>query len=134
MKLSAVRGTCSHCGQKLPVAHKHTMTKGLVSCLWKLFYAGGPARLSEIGLSTTEFANFQKLHYFGLIAHAAGSRAHWILTNDGADFLRNQLSVPNAVWTKNGKVVERSTKRVFIIQVDENWKWPEDYAREAKLA
>ena len=131
LKLSAVRGTCSHCGQKLARVFAHHMNRGLISALWKLYQAGGgPIRISEIGLTAgAEFNNFQKLRYFRLAGQ--GRRGQWVLTRDGADFLRGQLSVPKTVWTRTGKVVEQSIERVFIHEVWAGWIWPEDFAREA---
>lgn len=56
------------------------------------------------------------------------------LVDLGADFLRGQASLPSTVWTKGGRVVERSEVRVFIADVIPGWSFREDYAREAKIA
>jgi len=110
------------------------MCKGLVSALWKLHQAGGgPIRISEIGLTAgAEFNNFQKLRYFSVVVQVG--RGQWKLVDLGADFLRGQASLPATVWTKGGRVVERSQNRVFITDVMPGWQWPEDYSREARVA
>jgi hypothetical protein len=98
--------------------------------LWKLFQVGGgPIQLSEIGLTNSEFANMQKLAYFGLAVRIG--RGKWLLTRDGADFLRGHASMSETVFTRMGEVVDRSEKRVFIKDVIPGWQWPEEYAREA---
>ena len=56
---------CPTCGTKI-VEYKHSINKTLVSCLHRLNALGGRARLDKMQLDNTQFANFQKLRYFGL--------------------------------------------------------------------
>ena len=112
------------------------MTKGLVSCLWKLYHARQPMRLGELDLSTTEFANFQKLGYFGLAVSLQINETRtgkWNLTERGLLFLGNKYELPHHVYTRAGKVVERSDTKIFVKDVDEGWFWKIDYANAAKV-
>lgn len=113
------RGTCSACGQNLPRAFKHTLSKGLIGCLWKLYHSKRPCQLRDVGLTTTEFANFQKLSYFRL---AWSSGDGWELSARGLLFLGNRIEVAKHVFTKAGKVVEQSQQLIRVSDVDENWK------------
>lgn len=92
-------------------------------------------RLGELGLTTTEFANFQKLAYFGLAVSLqinATRTGRWNLTERGLLFLGNKFELPHHVYTRAGKVVERSDSKLFVKDVDENWHWKIDYANAAR--
>lgn len=92
-------------------------------------------RLGELGLTTTEFANFQKLRYFDLAVSLEVNEARtgkWNLTERGLLFLGNQFEVPHHVYTRAGKVVERSESKVKVQDIDEGWWWKKDYANAAR--
>lgn len=127
----SVRETCSHCKQKLPLVHKHNLCKGLVSALWKLYHAKRPAQLRDIGLLTSEFTNFQKLHWFNL---TQSSDEGWDLTQRGFLFLANRVEVERQIFTRAGAVVERSAETIKVADVDPRWQTKLDYSREARRA
>lgn len=124
------RGTCAHCGGKIPKVFKHTLCKGLVSVLWKLYRTGKPTKLGELGLTNSEFANCQKLSYFRLAQSVDGL---WALTDRGFWFLSNRIEVEKYVHTKAGKVVEREGS-VKVSEIDSGWWQKVDYARESRRA
>ena len=124
------RACCSRCGQRLPRVFRHKLNQGLVSVLWKLYHAGKPTRLTDLQLSNSEFANAQKLGYFGLAQSVDG---RWALTEKGLLFLGNRIEIEKFVHTKAGKVVERE-ETIKVQDVDAGWWQKIDYAREARRA
>lgn len=95
---------CPICGHKT-VTYKHTMNNTLVSALTKLKNHNGKGKVSEIGLSYSEFGNMQKLYYFGLIDK---EKTVYILNDLGKAFLNKKKYIPDSVYTKNGKVIAYS--------------------------
>ena len=74
-------------------------------------------RLAEAGLTNTEFANAQKLAYFGLAQSVDGL---WAITDKGRHFLNNEATIEKFVHTKQGRVVAREG-HIRITDVDEGW-------------
>ena len=116
---------CECCGQKI-VEYKHKLNKTLLSALWKLYYAKDQkGSLKELDLTHNEFANFQKLQYFGLVRKDRGSV--WVMTDKGEDFVNRYGKAPSAVYTKNGVVVNKD-EEIYInkvkgyIEVKEEWQ------------
>ena len=58
--------TCPMCGQRI-ATYKHKLNKVLISALFKLRDHGGKGKIDNLGLTHSEFANMQKLRYFGLV-------------------------------------------------------------------
>lgn len=92
---------CPHCGQKM-VTYRHKLNKVLISALLKLQQAGGKGKVDNLGLTHSEFANMQKLRYFGLVDK---DRNNYILNELGEHFLNGTARVPSVVYTKHGVVV-----------------------------
>ena len=88
---------------------------------------GGRARLDKMQLDNTQFANFQKLRYFGL-AIPSNENNEWQITNHGVWFLQGRIQVSRFVFTKNAMVTRKSNELVFItdvkdcIQYKTNWQ------------
>ncbi len=103
--------------------HKHVLTPGLVKTLVKFYKAccagNNEVNPATIGLSTTEYNNFQKLRYFGLVAKVkvAGihKKGYWLTTHRGAEFLKNRISLPKYVYTRNNHLVDLEE---FVSPVD----------------
>lgn len=116
---------CPICGHKL-VEYKHSINKTLVSCLARLDALGGRARLDQMRLDNTQFANFQKLRYFGLAI--PNENNEWQITNNGIWFLQGRTQISRFVVTKNAQVIRKSIEVVFIneikdcVQYKTNWK------------
>lgn len=93
-------------------------------------------RLGEMGLTNSEFANFQKLHYFDLAISLQINQTRtgkWNLTERGLLFLGNRIEIPHHVWTRDGRVVERSESKVTVKDIDEGYWWKIDYANAARV-
>lgn len=125
---------CPHCGVK-SVEYKHNFNKGLVECLKKLFFAGGNARISKLGLTTTQFTNFQKLKYWGLISpepRLDEKRGYWMITPKGTGFLHNSVGILNVVHTIKGKLIKDSGRTVYIKDVIPGWDVREFYEEQKR--
>lgn len=125
---------CPTCGHKA-VEYQHSINKTLVSCLARLNAVGGKARLDQLGLSNTQFANFQKLRYFGLTT-PTNIHNEWQITNIGVWFLQGRTQVPRFVVTKNARVIRKSPELLFINQIKDcvayKIQW-QDQARQPSL-
>lgn len=126
---------CPHCGANMYI-HGHRLSKGLVNSLI-LFRKSILERnrnfihiKDEMSLTKSQFTNFQKLRYHGLVAkyidpetkeHVAG---YWVLTRRGNQFCKNILSLPVVVYTFRNKIVNKHTDRVFLSDVLKNDELP----------
>lgn len=115
--------TCPICGQKI-VIYKHKLNKVLISALFKLREHGGKGKANSLGLTHSEFANIQKLRYFGVVEKEG---CVYILNELGRMFLDNRAKIPSAVFTRNGNLIETSdmvyAKDVeAYVQIKEEWQ------------
>lgn len=116
---------CECCGQKIRKLNPHRMCKAKVQMLEILEKAGGWVRLDAGTKATDDMIRYQapyraqahagRLVWFGL----AERDEHWRsgkyrITPEGRAFLRGEYAVPDLIWTKDGKVVDRSPKLVTI--------------------
>ncbi|MEK6280296.1 MAG: hypothetical protein AABN95_08055 [Acidobacteriota bacterium] len=109
-----------------------------MSFLWKLMKAGGgPLRLSDLGLTTSEHGNSNKIQFFGLAVRVDRDETKtckWLITRKGIEFLKGDIAVDKRVWTLSVDgdvtVIDREGS-VFVHQVDSELQWRADYAREA---
>lgn len=105
---------CSLCGAKL-VAYRHRFNKTLAAGLYKLAAAGGKGNISEIGLTTSQHANFQKLRYWGLIdsIQFLGS-GYWYLTPHGELFVMGLDTIKRVVVTFRTETLSFEGDTVFF--------------------
>ena len=95
---------CPHCEAKM-VEYRHTFNKGLAHGLYELFVAGGgPINLRSLKLTRTQWTNFQKLRYWGLVSRTKED-GEWTLTAKGADFIIRGTTIPKWVYTYRGDTV-----------------------------
>lgn len=139
---------CPHCGASMLV-HKHNLSKGVVKSLVKMKQAifkfnRNSIHLEEIGLNTSsQFNNFQKLRYFGLIAKYEEPKSkknlagYWLLTKRGNQFLKGEIAVSRSVYTFRNKIVDRDQVKLMISEIlsdpeipewQERLDFPFDYA------
>lgn len=124
--MSIVR--CETCGQRI-VEYKHKLNKTLCNGLWKLLQFGGSGKLKELGLTNNEFANFQKLRYFGLVAK--DNFNNWYLTDRGDKFLMIKETAPSYVITRNKEVIEQGNQ-IWITKVKDYFQSREDWEDQAR--
>lgn len=114
---------CPHCNANM-IIHGHRISKGLSNALIKFRIQVLERNTNmihlknEVPLTKSEFTNFQKLRYHGLVAkyidpvtkqHIAG---YWLLTKRGNQFCKDQLSIPSIVYTFRNKIVDKH--KVFV--------------------
>lgn len=111
---------CNFCGSSI-MKHKHTLSPGMVNAFMKFaayirdFATDNTAHpQKDVKLTYNEYANFQKLRYFNLAHFDKKRPGNWLITKNGGFFLRGQRPRPFAVVTYHNRIVERSTKMVWI--------------------
>lgn len=130
---------CAECGAKM-VKYRHSLNRGLVESLFKLWTkakALEPIALKSLNLTRTQWDNFQKLRYWGLVeqSYAKGKRLRgfWQLTPFGAQFIELGIGVCHTVVTYRGDVVDFEGP---IVTCNEKltvvYKKQIDYARNAE--
>lgn len=125
--------------------YKHSLSVGLVIILTKVgeaIYLKGENKVHmqrDLSLSNTEFANYQKLRLFGLIAHYRENgeiqRGWWLITDRGTLFLRNKMPVHSWVQTKDNELVARSPEMKFIKDIWQDYhaeKWQQFFPWESR--
>lgn len=112
---------CENCGASMK-AFWQRLTPGLVNMLIKAIifvHKKGENRfhyVQDLSLSHTEAANFQKLRFHGLIAHADENQrsGRWLITKRGGQFLRGEINVPIQVKTFRDRVIDHDIKLIGI--------------------
>jgi hypothetical protein len=109
---------CANCqaGMKM---FWHMMSPGLVGCLIKAIEFVKINKnhfhlTKDLNLSKTEYNNFQKLRFHGLIAHSGNKAGYWLITKRGGSFLRDEIEIPDGVKTFRNKVEGHSEKMIKI--------------------
>lgn len=113
---------CEHCGAKL-LARWERISPLLIKDLVKLYVCVHKKNSnkvhvsSELELSATEYNNFQKLRFHGLIAHVPNAPGYWLLTKRGGQFLSGQIKIPRSVKIFRNKIQEHSSLLVTLTDV-----------------
>lgn len=128
--LTAKNLYCPLCNEKMQ-AYWHTLNKGLVDALKKLYEAGGTAHLRDLDLTISQNNNFQKLHYFEL-AKSKGT-GEYTIEDKGIDFLFGQIKIPKKVQTFRNKVIKRSEEVISVKDVHDEYEYPIDYSIRAEI-
>ena len=95
---------CPHCDAKM-VEYRHVFNKGLAEGLYEIFIAGGgPINLRKLKLTRTQWTNFQKLRYWGLVLPTKED-GEWVITQIGIDFIVSGKTIKKWVYTYRGESV-----------------------------
>ena len=95
---------CPHCDAKM-VEYRHVFNKGLAGSLYEIFIAGGgPISLRKLKLTRTQWTNFQKLRYWGLVSPTKED-GEWVITQKGFDFIVKGETINKWVYTYRGEPV-----------------------------
>lgn len=119
---------CQHCGAKM-VAYKHTINKGMAGSLLRAYSVVRPGtqiKVSSLGLTHNQQANWQKLRYWGLIDfcyNENGTRddGWWVVTEKGMEFVEGKISIPKNVKTYRKDVTWQSEEQLWFKDVDEGY-------------
>lgn len=114
--------------------HTHNLTPGLAKILQKFSLAlktKGENKIHiqrDLDLTHSEFGNFQKLRYWGILAkynengqHVSG---YWLLTRNGAAFLRCEMFMPRNVQTQDNHKIGESPEKVLITDLIRGYDKP----------
>lgn len=111
---------CPTCGRKI-IETPHGLNKTIIFGLWQLYKAGGRARLDELGLTNSQFTNFQKTQYFGLAVMSKDvtgkKNREWVLTTAGIEFLTGRRQMPKQVFVFGGRVSRVSAQKLYIHEI-----------------
>lgn len=121
---------CPSCGRQ-STEYKHSINKTLVSGLARLNAMGGCARLDQMGLDNTQFANFQKLRYFNLAVPTHDSNK-WQITNTGLWFLQGRIQIPRFVITRNANTIRESHELIFVNEIKDCVQYKIEWQDQAK--
>lgn len=114
---------CPSCGQVIN-ARKESLTKGIVRTLYKFAVAVKDKKLNkihprkEMKVTISEYNNFQKLRYHGMVAKYKESGEHipgyWLLTKKGNQFLNVTVTTQKFVHVLNNHIIDKSGPMIDI--------------------
>jgi len=119
-------GHCRHCGSKIQQSHKEILSKSKLDLLQmaaKHVIESGVKEfqkkdVGDFAENPSNYNNFQKLRYHGLIAQS-GLRSQWVITRNAWAFLRGDKELPKFVLVRNNHIVDRSPE---LISAKDVWK------------
>mgnify|MGYP003627574068 CR=1 FL=1 len=126
---------CPHCGASME-KRPHRVSKGLVQSLVKFKVKVCELDRNSLHLQTdldftkSQFTNFQKLRYHGLIAKCYDKETkvrqsgYWLLTRRGNSFLKGEISIPIRVLTFRNRIVEKDENKVSVKHILSNDELP----------
>jgi hypothetical protein len=131
--------TCPHCGAKMN-EYKFSFNKGLRSCLWKMIEARGDDHgvpIREIGLTSSEWTNFQKLRYWNLIEHVDNAESRhkggwWKLSQTAIAFIEGRIKIPAQVIMYRNKVKSFEGQSISFADFHPGYDHRKDYKDQLK--
>lgn len=89
----------------------------------------------DLGLNHNQAANFQKLRFHALVAHADKDKrsGYWLITDRGGRFLRNEIAVPRRVKVFRNKVIDHAPEMLFITAMRGIPEYNREFAYESPL-
>lgn len=135
---------CPCCGAKL-TGRWENISKGLSKNLIRfreqvLLKGKNKVHLmKDLNLTHSEYTNFQKLRFHGLIAHYKNpitkeeETGYWLLTKRGNLFCKNEIAIPKKVLIFRNKIQSKGDKFVNISDIfaqkdsEPYWYQKEDY-------
>lgn len=126
---------CSCCGQTT-LELEHKLSKGLINTLIKVKIHVLKSNqnkvhpIKDLKLKNFEYNNFQKLRYFGFIAHWKDKttqkykKGEWILTRQGNRFLLGLTNSPIRIRTINNAISGKSKEKITLSSALESTEIP----------
>ena len=117
---------CEMCGQTI-APRKESVGKGIIRSLYKMakyvkttgFNKVHPEK--DLELTTSEYNNFQKLRYHGLVAkykyEGEIEAGYWLITHKGYGFLNNNFGTAKYVEVFNNRIVGYSDKIMLMHEI-----------------
>lgn len=138
---------CPHCGRRI-TAYTLPLNRGLALAFLKFADArmrlGRPVDKGELGLTNSQYGNFQNLRHFGLIEQLEKGKS-WEFTKLGLRFFQGEQKVLSPAGHFGGKTLEPDAlawsthngarKEVSIRDVlPDEWKLREEFKAEKRDA
>lgn len=137
---------CNCCGAKLNGRWEH-ISKGIAENLIRFrieaIKKGNKVHLiKDLNLTHSQYNNFQKLRFHGLIAHYKNpitkeeESGYWLLTKRGNQFCKNEASIPKKVLVFRNTIQDKGDKLVNISEIlysknnEPYWYEKSDYEKE----
>jgi len=113
---------CETCGQTI-APRKESVGKGIIRSLYKMAKYIKKTGINnvhpekDLELTTSEYNNFQKLRYHGLVAKGKSDAGYWLITHKGYGFLNNQLGTAKYVEVFNNRIVGYSDDILLMHEI-----------------
>ena len=125
---------CPTCGQPI-MKHRHRFSKALADILLiaaRNYNVGQPFHLKNLGLTSNQYNNFQKLKYWDLaVKHFENGRrkgGHWVLTYKAKRLIQGFMKIPRWIETFNNEPTQQSTKEISMEEAGGFYQIPEQWA------
>lgn len=129
---------CETCGAKI-VKYWHSLNKPLCSAIIKIYRLHGVnkyVKVSDLGFTHNQLANFQKLRYWGLVRkmeeEPLAKGGFWCITDYGEMFVKGEIRIPKRVETYRSKATGEAEGLVLISDIVEGYQYKKDYVMGAK--
>ena len=120
---------CSQCCQTIN-ARKESLSRGIVRSLYKVAQVANVTDLNKVhprrdaNLTISEYNNFQKLRYHGLVAkykqNGENISGYWLITKRGYKFLNNEIRIPKYVHIVKNRIMGYGDKKISMLDVVES--------------
>lgn len=127
---------CPHCGASMR-KNWYELTAGHVNALIKIHarvIEKGENKVSvpkEVPMTKVEYTVYQKLHFHALIAkvreNGRTKKGWYLITRRGADFLRGNIQIPDAVQSFRDHITAYSDNYVTVTDVLQSTPYWGDY-------
>lgn len=123
---------CCHCGAKM-VEYTFTFNKGLARCLYLLAQASHDyVEISKIKMTTSQWTNFQKLKYWGLIEAPESKKGGiWRITNSGLNFITGKTQIHSKVIMYRNKLSRYDGELIYFNDITDGYLYRCDYREQA---
>lgn len=113
---------CPECHQKIKQAYKEMLDKHVLTMLKHsaelvIKTKVNEVRRTDVCESKTDYVNFSRLRFFGLLAKCTDKRGSWLITRNGWAFLRGEIKLSKWVLIRENHIVEHSTERLTVRDV-----------------
>ncbi|MDX1784187.1 MAG: hypothetical protein R3361_08515 [Aequorivita vladivostokensis] len=116
------------------VEYTHRLNKGLCNALFRLYQAGGVAKISDLSLSKSEYCNFQKLKYWRFVEKVPtddeDKGGKWQITYWGKAFVEGDFAYEHVV-TYRGAFVRFESSPIVMETVIGKYDYKPWYAKNA---
>lgn len=110
--------------------YKHKLSNFLVDPLFALSrQPEGKGRISRIGITHPQIANFSKLKYWGFVDKIGGG--DWAITHVGWEFIRGRLQVYEYVHTYSDKRLRFSGNLISIKDIGNDYWQRNEYVKNS---